>query len=149
MRQSKYETHIKPFLEKIKELKQSGATDKEIYKSLGVSKNVWLKAKKDQKDLKGLLANIEYRKNSIEKLQEAYDSVLPYECWIEKLQDKAFKEDTAISEFIKAMKQIFPECNHWLKLEYAKLEQIERLKRSEIELDDQTIVITTDVIKRE
>lgn len=44
-RPSKYNTHIKPYLNEIKEWKKNGATDEQICKSLGVSMSVFYDAK--------------------------------------------------------------------------------------------------------
>lgn len=50
-RKSKYETHIKPHLEKIRQWKQNGATDEQIFTQLGVSHTTYYDAIKKHPEL--------------------------------------------------------------------------------------------------
>lgn len=56
-RKSVYETHIKPRFSDISEWLESGATEKQIYENLGVSRNAFYKYKKDKKEFEDLLKN--------------------------------------------------------------------------------------------
>lgn len=55
-RPSKYETHVKPHLHKIKEWSASGATDKEIATALGVAESTLYEYKKLYPELSGAFA---------------------------------------------------------------------------------------------
>ena len=54
-RKSKYETHILPNLDKIKYMRQNGATEKEIYKTFKVSEDSFYRYKKEKPELSEVL----------------------------------------------------------------------------------------------
>lgn len=56
-RKSKYETHVKPHLEKIKEYVSHGATEKEIADALNISQSVFYDYKKQYKELADACSN--------------------------------------------------------------------------------------------
>ena len=56
-RKSVYETHIEPRFSEISKWLESGATEKQIYENLGVSRNAFYKYKKDKKEFGELLKN--------------------------------------------------------------------------------------------
>lgn len=55
MAKSKYESHVAPRLEEIKDWCRNGATDEEIYKQLGISKNSFYEYKKTHNDFNDAL----------------------------------------------------------------------------------------------
>lgn len=56
-RPSKYESHVKPRFEEIREWLKSGATDKEIAENLGVNQKVFCKYKNEFNELNDLCKN--------------------------------------------------------------------------------------------
>jgi hypothetical protein len=68
-RKSVYETHIEPRFSDISKWLESGATEKQIYENLGVSRNAFYKYKKDKKEFYELLKN--GRKNLVVQLRGA------------------------------------------------------------------------------
>lgn len=56
-RPSKYDTHVKPRFEEIKEWLRSGATDKEIAENLGVNPKVFCKYKSEHNEFNELCKN--------------------------------------------------------------------------------------------
>lgn len=52
---SKYETHVKNRFDEITKWIKLGATEKEIYKNLGISKDTWIKYKNENVELFDLL----------------------------------------------------------------------------------------------
>lgn len=55
MAKSKYESHVAPRLEEIKDWCRNGATDEEIYKQLGISKDTFYEYKKKYADFSDTL----------------------------------------------------------------------------------------------
>ena len=53
-RNSKYETHIKPFFEKIDKMLNDGASEKQVAESLGISYGSWNNYKTQNPDFKEL-----------------------------------------------------------------------------------------------
>lgn len=68
-RKSVYETHIEPRFSEISKWLENGATEKQIYENLGVSRNAFYKYKKDKKEFYELLKN--GRKNLVVELRGA------------------------------------------------------------------------------
>lgn len=68
-RKSVYETHIEPRFSEISKWLENGATEKQIYENLGVSRNAFYKYKKDKKEFYELLKN--GRKNLVIELRGA------------------------------------------------------------------------------
>lgn len=56
-RPNKYDSHIKPYLEQIKQWKRQGATDAQICEQLGVSQSVYFDAKKKYSEFANALKN--------------------------------------------------------------------------------------------
>lgn len=56
-RKSVYDTAIKPRFSDISEWLRSGATEKQIYENLGISRNAFYKYKKEKKEFNELLKN--------------------------------------------------------------------------------------------
>lgn len=68
-RKSKYETHIKPYLGKIKEMLNDGASEKQVAKSLGVSYASFNNYKRDNEELAAVCG--EPRTELVEDLRSA------------------------------------------------------------------------------
>ena len=68
-RKSIYETHIEPRFSEISKWLENGATEKQIYENLGISRNAFYKYKKDKKEFYELLKN--GRKNLVVELRGA------------------------------------------------------------------------------
>lgn len=66
---SKYETHVKSRFDEIKEWLELGATEKEIYTNLGISKDSWIDYKKKYTELFDLIKNS--RKNPVIQIKKA------------------------------------------------------------------------------
>ncbi len=68
-RPSKYETHVLPRFNEIKEWIESGATEKEIAENLGIHKSVFCKYKNQYKELNDLCKN--GRKKCVQEIKAA------------------------------------------------------------------------------
>ena len=68
-RPNKYDTHVKPRFNEIKEWLQAGATEKEIAENLGIHKSVFAKYKKQYKELNDLCKN--GRKKAVQDIKAA------------------------------------------------------------------------------
>lgn len=68
-RPSKYESHVKPRFEEIREWLNSGATDKEIAENLGVNQKVFCRYKNEFSELKKLVEN--GRKKAVQEIKAA------------------------------------------------------------------------------
>lgn len=66
---SKYESDVKPRFDEIREWLKVGATEKEIYKNLGICKDTWIKFKREHIELLDLIKN--NRRNSVIKIKKA------------------------------------------------------------------------------
>lgn len=66
---SKYETHVKPRFDEIREWLELGATEKEIYTNLGISKDSWIDYKSKKTELIDLIK--EGRKNPVNQIKKA------------------------------------------------------------------------------
>lgn len=80
-RKSKYETHIKPHLQEIKEAYKRGVDEKDIAENLGVSVSTWCEyknkysefaevLKRDEQDIKAILQRLD---NALLKSAEGYE----------------------------------------------------------------------------
>ena len=76
---TKYDTHIKPFLEEIKQMYELGYTELEIYKTLRIGKDLWIKSKKENKELKEALNQEKRVKKELENLIAFKETILPIE----------------------------------------------------------------------
>lgn len=146
---NKYETVIKPNFEQIRKLKSSGATDKDIYTAIGISKAVWYRCKRDFKDFKDLLNNKETIKSNLEREQEILDRLPTNAMYLEKVANKSYYDENASMDVIlKGMRQLYPKDNHYLQLEYEKLDiERERLKleREKMEMNNNNIKSQVEV----
>lgn len=66
---SKYETHVKPRFDEIRNWLTLGATEKEVFENLGVKKDAWIKYKKENKDLTDLIKSS--RKKPVDEIKKA------------------------------------------------------------------------------
>lgn len=66
---SKYQTHVKSRFSEITEWLEIGASEKEIYNSLGISKDSWIDYKKKYTELSDLIKNS--RKNPVIQIKKA------------------------------------------------------------------------------
>lgn len=56
-RPSKYETHVKPHIEQIKQWKRNGATDEQVCEQLGISQESYCKYKRENAEFADALKN--------------------------------------------------------------------------------------------
>lgn len=68
-RPSKYESDVKPRFNEIQEWLELGATEKEVYKNLRLSKDAWIKYKRKYKELNDLIKNS--RKTPVIQIKQA------------------------------------------------------------------------------
>ena len=68
-RKDKYVTHVKERFDEIKKWLESGATEKEIYKNLGICKDTWIRYKDKHSELSDLIKNS--RKQPVEEIKAA------------------------------------------------------------------------------
>lgn len=54
-RKNKYETHVKPHMDKIFHWKQQGWYEEDIFKALGISKTTWAKYKRENEELRNVI----------------------------------------------------------------------------------------------
>lgn len=74
-RKSAYETVVLPNIDKIKEMINRGALDKEIYSALGISKSTWINIKNTRLDFSNLIEN--GRMTLVKKIENAmYESAI-------------------------------------------------------------------------
>lgn len=82
-RPSKYETHIKPFFDQIKDAYKRGVDEKEIAKGLGIAVSTWCAAKnkypefseilkRDEEDVKKILERLD---NALMKCAEGFEYI--------------------------------------------------------------------------
>lgn len=135
MRPSKYETHIKPYFDLIEEMLKKGAKEKDIYNKLGVGKNCWYKNKREREDFRVLLDNKEDKTEELKQAIETLENVPTYEMWCEKIVKIGFSEDANIDTVLKAVRQLYPNMNHYLQLEYSKIQ----LEREKLELEKEKL----------
>ena len=68
-RKNKYESHVKPRFNEIEKWLELGATEKEIYKNLKISKDTWIKYKTENPELIDLLKK--GREKPVEEIKAA------------------------------------------------------------------------------
>lgn len=119
-RKTKYETHIKPYFKDIKKMINKGIPEKDIYNNLGVSKRYWIECKSNYSNFSNLFQTKEIVKEKIDKTILNYDMLPSYTDLAIRLIEKL--EDASVTDILKIMKQLYPNHNQWLQLEYTKLE---------------------------
>ena len=96
MAKSKYESHVAPRLEEIKDWCRNGATDEQIYNRLGISKNAFYEYKKLHGDFNDVLKHSkEYCDGQIENaLFEAAKAgnVIAQIFWLKNRRPKVWRE---------------------------------------------------------
>lgn len=124
---------------------ESGATDKFIYKSMGISHNTWCNAKNEHEELREALNNKVSIQQALKEGQDLLDGIPDEKDWVAKMYEKAWEDGASFEVFIKTYRQLFPKSNHYLQLE------IERLKIEREKLDngisDTQVVINNDAIR--
>lgn len=120
-RPSKYESHVKARFKEIEKWCKRGATDKEIYKALGISKDAFYKYKNQYQELNDLI-----KKNRIDAVEEIKNALFKraigfqYE---ERKEIKTENEDGTTSlKTEKTIKTVVPDpasalilLKHWAK----------------------------------
>jgi len=139
-RKSVYETHIEPRFSEISKWLENGATEKQIYENLGVSRNAFYKYKKDKKEFYELLKN--GRKSLVLQLRGALvKKALGFEYTETKKYSKR-DSDGNVSQYVEeTTKTALPDVaalNLCLKNydsdEWANDPQLLRIKEKELEL---------------
>lgn len=118
---TKYDTNIKPFLKEIKEMYELGYTEKEIYNTLQVSVDYWIRCKKEQKELNEVLNKKQRIKNELTQLIEFKSTVLPISEYNRILNDIVQAEENKDAKVIlQILRQQHPSLNHYLEIEKEK-----------------------------
>ena len=115
-RPSKYETHVAPRLEEVKDWVRNGATDEEIAKRLGVSRDSLIEYKKEFSEFSDILRKgKEYIDGQVENalLQNALKGNITAQIfWLKNRRAKLWREkpvqnedsqDMRLDELIKAL----------------------------------------------
>lgn len=141
-RKSIYDTRIKPRFSDISEWLESGATEKQIYENLGISRNAFYKYKKDKKEFGDLLKN--GRKNLVIQLRGAlvkkalgFDYVESSETEEVNLQTgemEVTKRETKIKHALPDVAALNLCLKNYDSENWANDPQALRLKREELEL---------------
>lgn len=144
-RKTKYDTHIKPFLADIKKLAESGASEKFIYSTIGVSHDLWIRAKKEHIELSESLNTKVKIQEALKEGQNLLDGIPEEKDWVAKMYEKAWADDASFDVFMKTYRQLFPKSNHYLQLEFEKL----KIEKEKIDsgIGDTKVVIQNDTIK--
>ena len=138
-RKGKYETHIKPFFDKIDKLLNDGASEKQVAEALGVSYPAWNKYKQEYTELRELCNKP--RTKLIEELRSAlvkralgftYEEKKQY---ITEDEDGKKKKHTEITtkQALPDTTAIFGALNIY-DPEYVKDKKAHELKEQELEL---------------
>lgn len=120
-RRSKYDTHVKSRFEEIKKWCKRGATDKEIYKALGISKDAFYKYKNEYSELNDLI-----KKNRIDAVEEIKNALFKRATgfqYVEKEESNETDEDGNVKHKVrKVTKTVVPDpasclilLKHWAK----------------------------------
>lgn len=145
-RKGKFETHVKPRFEDIKKWCKRGATDKEIYKLLGISKDAFYKYKKEHVELNDLIK--ENRIDAVEELKSAlFKRAVGYQyIEIEKIEIKD-KDGEKSFKTKKTTKTVTPDpvsalilLKHWaIKEGWTNDPQQLKLKKQELKLKEKKL----------
>lgn len=138
-RKGKYETHIKPFFDKIDKMLNDGASEKQVAEALGVSYPAWNKYKQDYPEFRELCSKP--RTHLIEELRSAlvkralgftYEEKKQY---ITEDEDGKKKKHTEITtkQALPDTTAIFGALNIY-DPEYVKDKKAHELKEQELEL---------------
>ncbi|MBQ7227747.1 MAG: hypothetical protein IJX05_05050 [Clostridia bacterium] len=96
MAKSKYESHVAPRLEEIKDWVRNGATDEDIYTRLGISKNAFYEYKRKYNDFyDSLKENRDYVDGQVENalLQSALKGNITAQIfWLKNRRPKTWRE---------------------------------------------------------
>lgn len=130
--QSKYETHVKPFLNDIREMLDKGAYARDIQKALGISQNIWADAKKNEPEFMALFDQTKKIKANLEKAKLDYDE-LPSYTTLARMLIKCIEDNPTVDNILKVAKQLYPQNNHWIQLEYEKIKVQRELHNKDIE----------------
>lgn len=95
-RKSKYDTHVKPRFEEIIKWCKRGATDKEIMKSLGISKNAFYDYKNKYEEFNDLIKN-----NRIDALEEIKNALFKRATGFQYDEKKEIKQYIDYPEEVK------------------------------------------------
>lgn len=120
-RPNKYDSHVKPRFEEIKKWCKRGATDKEIYKALGISRDAFYKYKNQYKELNELIKN--NRIDAVEELKNALFKRATGFQYEERKESKTENENGTVSvKTEKIIKTVVPDpvsalilLKHWAK----------------------------------
>lgn len=145
-RKTKYETHVEARFEEIKKWCKRGATDKEIMKSLGISKNAFYDYKNKYKEFNDLIKN--NRIYAVEEIKNAlFKRAIGFQ-YIETKEINSVDEDGLKSfKTEKTTKTVVPDpascmilLKHWARDEgWTSDPAILELKKKELELKEKLI----------
>lgn len=139
-RKSKYESHVKPRFKEIEKWCKRGATDKEIIKLLGISKDAFYKYKNEYPELNDLIKN--NRIDAVEELKNALFKRATGFQYVEKEETKETDEVGNVKHKVRnVVKTVVPDpasalilLKHWAKDEgWTNDPAILNLKKQELE----------------
>lgn len=124
-RPNKYESHVKPRFEDIEKWCKRGATDKEIYKALGISRDAFYKYKNQYKELNDLIKN-----TRIDAVEEIKNALFKRATGFQYEEKKVIKQKI---DFPEILKMKLDECG-------INLEKLEKPILVKTELTTKTVV---------
>lgn len=108
MATSKYETHVKPRFEEIKEWASQGLTDKQIYTNLNIGKNAFYQYLNFHQDFKDILTHA--RNSAVLEVENSlFKMCVGYPYWEEtaqKVKRKKYNEEGKVVEEYEELEKV-------------------------------------------